>query len=77
MLVLEWLGLFDSLVIKQNVNNSTMPKELTIVANIYSMSGKLTRKLALKKGTNSVSGLSRGVYIVKWAEDLSKIGFRH
>ena len=32
--------------------------------NIYSMSGQAMRKLALKKGTNTVSGLMKGVYIV-------------
>ena len=32
--------------------------------NIYSMSGQLIRTLALKKGTNTVSGLTKGVYIV-------------
>lgn len=32
--------------------------------NIYSMSGQLMRKLVLKKGTNTVSGLSKGIYII-------------
>ena len=32
--------------------------------NIYSMSGLLVRRLVLKKGTNIVSGLTKGIYIV-------------
>lgn len=40
--------------------------------NIYSMSGQLMRKLALKKGTNTVSGLSKGVYIVNGNKVLVK-----
>ena len=40
--------------------------------NIYSMSGQLLRKLALKKGTNTVSGLTRGIYIVNGNKVLVK-----
>lgn len=40
--------------------------------NIYSMSGQLMRKLALKKGTNTVSGLSKGVYIINGNKVLVK-----
>ena len=40
--------------------------------NIYSLSGQLIRKLALKKGTNSVSGLTKGVYIVNGNKVLVK-----
>jgi len=32
--------------------------------NIYSMSGQLVRTVALKAGTNSVGGLTKGVYVV-------------
>lgn len=40
--------------------------------NIYSMSGLLLKKIALKKGTNTVSGLSKGVYIIYGTKVLVK-----
>lgn len=39
---------------------------------IYSMSGQLIRKLALKKGTNTVNGLTKGVYIINGNKVLVK-----
>ena len=40
--------------------------------NIYSMSGLLMRKLALKKGMNCINGLSKGVYIINGNKVLVK-----
>lgn len=40
--------------------------------NIYSMSGQLFRRLELKKGTNTVTGLAKGIYIVNGQKTMVK-----
>ena len=40
--------------------------------NIYSVSGQLMRRLALKKGTNTICGLSKGIYIVNGQKTMVK-----
>ena len=55
-------------------DNGNLIVESAVAGNctIYSVSGQIVRSLGLKKGTNTVSGLSKGVYIIYGTKVLVK-----